>query len=863
MKRFLIIVSVFLTLAGNHASAQTIAEANALYKEFVQLANQESDKGRMYDALYRCYTSTSALLRSTAKTSSTYVQARNNLKDIIPYLPNAAAYSSSVGKQANAVLFAKAYVDMASRADFADAAYTSSASFAQLSYFAAANLVNSHKYEEGIPYLQAYLHSGEEKYRKTVFVNLIKACGQAKEVTVGIQTLDEAIANYPTDYNILSSAVNFCIDNDDKTNLQRYVEKALAVRPNDETLLNIQGKLYEDYRDYEKALAIYTTLQRTHPRALDVAKHLAINNYNIAVLNYNKSLSEQDKGNLKKQKKIYMEFFQSAVTQLKNVVVSDPTSLKYTQALAIAYNCLGDKAQLDATNRKLASMGGGKISSDYIPSLLSFSQNGVEPDMSQAASTSPNASSWNQPASTAPSVALTGSAVGESGEIPSYSAFAKEYIESRINQWQQKDPYETLNEYQARVTEQTRQAKIKEVQRQAEQEYIKTYQGMVNLQQLELRPYDAENGVFLITSASLGQLVVPVPRSNNEARVFESSWSGMQFRNPKYFIDNDHLALANLTFVTPTGKQYQYDNDAALNYTETHVDVHFAAIDNNLFAANDNNKSKQKVSKQKVSVGSSDVDTDIPESKASNTKTFAVVISNENYLNVAGVPMALNDGSTFAKYCEKTLGMPHDNVRYYGDASFGTMLRAVRDIKDIAAAYNGDINIVFYYAGHGIPNETTKDAFLLPVDADGSQTEGCYSLNRLYAELGSTNAKSIVVFLDACFSGSKREEGMLASARGVALKAKKENPRGNMVVMSAASGDETAFPYKQKGHGLFTYYLLKKLQETKGDVTLGDLSEYVSAQVKQQSVVTNRKVQTPSTIPSESMVQGWRSLKLK
>lgn len=219
----------------------------------------------------------------------------------------------------------------------------------------------------------------------------------------------------------------------------------------------------------------------------------------------------------------------------------------------------------------------------------------------------------------------------------------------------------------------------------------------------------------------------------------------MQFKNPKYFIDNDHLALANLTFVTPTGKQYQYDNEVALHYTETHVDVQFAAIDKNMLALNESKGSKQKVSTQNITVGNSDVDMNIPEVKANNSKTFAVIISNEHYMNVAGVPMALNDGSTFAKYCEKTLGMPHDNVRYYGDASYGTMLRAVRDIKEIADAFKGDLNIVFYYAGHGIPNESTKDAFLLPVDADGTQTEGCYSLNKLYNELGSTQAKSIVV----------------------------------------------------------------------------------------------------------------------
>ncbi len=862
MKKGFIIVSLFLLSMGGVTSAQTIEESNALYKEFVQLANQNTDKARLYDVLYHCYTSHLAVLKTAAKTCTVYGQARSNMKDIIPYLPNGAAYSSSQGRQANAILFAKAYVDAATMPDFADGGYTATQSFAQLSYFAAANLVNGRRYQEAIPYLRAYIHSGEEKYRKTVFVNLIKACSQSKDYANGIQVLDEAIANYPTDYNILSSAVNLCIDSGDNVNLQRYVGKALAIRPNDETLLNIQGKLYEDNRDYENALGIYTALLKSHPRALDVAKHLSICNYNIGVLNFNKSLSESDKGEAKKQKKLYMEYFANAVGHLKNVVLSEPTSLKYTQALAVAYNCLGDKAQLETVNNKLASLGGGKVGADYIPSLISFAQNNDAPALAQNKSfpTNGQSSSTTTPAS---AISSSVSSAVDGMEIPAYSAFAKQYIESRINEWQKKDSYETVSEYKTRVTEKNREAKIKEVQRQAEQEYINTYQNMADLRQLELKPYDAENGVFLITSKNLGQLIVPVPRSNNEARVFESNWVGMQFKNPKYFIENDHLALANLTFVTPTGKQYQYDNAAALNYTETHVDVQFAALDNRLFASNESKTSKQRVSKQNVTVGSSDVDMNIPEVKANNNKTFAVIISNENYMNVAGVPMALNDGSTFAKYCEKTLGMPHENVRYYGDASYGTMLRAVRDIKDIANAYQGDLNIVFYYAGHGIPNEATKDAFLLPIDADGTQTEGCYSLNKLYDELGSTNAKSIVVFLDACFSGAQREGGMLASARGVALKAKKEDPRGNMVVFSAASGDETAFPYNKKEHGLFTYYLLKKLQETKGDVSLGDLSEYVIDNVKRQSVVINRKVQTPTATPSTAMMQGWRSMKLK
>ena len=94
-------------------------------------------------------------------------------------------------------------------------------------------------------------------------------------------------------------------------------------------------------------------------------------------------------------------------------------------------------------------------------------------------------------------------------------------------------------------------------------------------------------------------------------------------------------------------------------------------------------------------------------------------------------------------------------------------------------------------------------------------------------------------------------------------KAKEEKPQGNLVVFSAASGAETAYPYKEKGHGMFTYFLLKKLQETKGVVTLGELSDYITTNVKRQSVVTNRKAQAPTVMVSSSMENNWKELAIK
>ena len=850
MKKIFIAISILLLSSGSKLASQTITESNEAYREFVQIANKDGDKTQMYDALYRCYTATYAIVTHSEKTSAEYTQAIYNMKNLIPFLPNAAAYNSNNQSVGNAIKFARAYVDVVSLPDFADGGYTTQNAYSQLSYFAAANLVNRRQYEEAIPYLQAYLRSGDEKYRKSVFMNLIKACAQSNKYQLAVITLEQASDNYPTDYDIVSSAVNLCIDHKDNANLQKFVGKGLALRPDDETLLNIQGKLYEEGHNFEQALDIYKKLQVVHPKALDVLKHLAINNYNIGVQNYNKTLELKEKDpHIKSLQETSKEYFTYAVGHLKNIIISDPLSLKYTQALAVAYNCIGDKENFNIINNKLASLGGGKIESNFIPQLIEFNGE-VKPSIAAVATQQQSTDSDSQ-------------AKEDEKGIPAYSAFAIPFIENRIDKWQQKDSYETLDEYRARMTEKNRDAKIQEMQKLAQQEYISKYESRVNLRHLELKPYDADHEVFLVTSPDVGEMVVPVSRSNNEARIFASNWNGMQFKNPKYFIDKDHLALAQLTIITPSGKEYHYDNAAALNYTATNVEVHFDPINAGMLAANTSNANKQTIQQQNVKLGTSDVDENIPENPTTNNKTFAVVIANQNYTNVAGVPLALNDGLAFSKYCEKTLGMPAENVRYYADASYGTMLRAIRDIKNIASAFNGDINIVFYYAGHGIPNEATKDAYLLPTDADGTQTEGCYSLSKLYTELGSTKAKEIVVFLDACFSGSKREEGMLASARGVALKAKQEDPRGNMVVFSAASGDETAFPYSAKGHGLFTYYLLKKLQESKGDVNLGELSDYISENVKQQSVVINRKVQTPTATPSTWIATGWKEMTLK
>lgn len=262
-------------------------------------------------------------------------------------------------------------------------------------------------------------------------------------------------------------------------------------------------------------------------------------------------------------------------------------------------------------------------------------------------------------------------------------------------------------------------------------------------------------------------------------------------------------------------------------------------------------------------VKSSDVDENIPRNPKTSSEIFAVIIANENYKNLGKVNYAKHDGDTFKEYCLHTLGLEADHIKHLTDATQNDIRGAVNWLQTAASINEGEARFLVYYAGHGMPDEKTGSAYLMPVDGYGTDVQSGYSLNKLYDELGALSAKNVTVFLDACFSGANRGEGFQTAARNISTASKVNAPKGNLIVFSAAQGDETAWPYEEKGHGMFTYFLLKKLQESKGDVTLDELGKYVTKQVKNKSFLANDKAQTPTVRASVRFGDSWRKMTLR
>lgn len=258
----------------------------------------------------------------------------------------------------------------------------------------------------------------------------------------------------------------------------------------------------------------------------------------------------------------------------------------------------------------------------------------------------------------------------------------------------------------------------------------------------------------------------------------------------------------------------------------------------------------------------SDVDSNIPKSKHSYNNAFVIIIANETYDVESKVDFALRDGRTFKEYCQKTLGIPEENIRLTENATYMQIKRNMDWLRKIAQISNGDCRLFVYYAGHGMPDEKQNCAYLLPTDAYASDIETTgYSLKEMYNQLGAMPAKSITVFLDACFSGMRRNGTPITASRGIAIKPKEETLTGKLVVFSATSENESAYSYESKGHGLFTYYLLKKLKETKGNLSYGELYNYLRKEVGLKSLTLNDKGQTPEVHTAPQLESIWKTIK--
>lgn len=211
----------------------------------------------------------------------------------------------------------------------------------------------------------------------------------------------------------------------------------------------------------------------------------------------------------------------------------------------------------------------------------------------------------------------------------------------------------------------------------------------------------------------------------------------------------------------------------------------------------------------------SDVD-ELPPARAPR-KAHAVVVGIERYReSLPRADFAAGDARLAAEYF-KRLGVPEANVAVLVDerATRGDFEKYFeRWLPNRVEA--GD-EVYVYFSGHGAPNPAKGDAYLVPYDGDPTYIEQTgYPLAKLYAQLAKLPARSVTVAMDSCFSGAGGRSVLAKGARPLVSVVSGDVP-AKVTVLSASAGDQISNSYQEKGHGLFTYFLLKGLKEKGAD----------------------------------------------
>ncbi|GEM_PF-983440 len=436
----------------------------------------------------------------------------------------------------------------------------------------------------------------------------------------------------------------------------------------------------------------------------------------------------------------------------------------------------------------------------------------------------------------------------------------EEYVRLGFAKWQVKGEFEKTENYVSRMQEENRENQISGLTHQAVLQLGAEY---VDLENAFIGLYDADYEKFNVYIPGARKICLPVPISM--AKEFKANQAEITFHNPDYYLSGDEFVIKTLE-ARFRGKTLHYNirDDRQIRNPKL-IDIRDQEMNLSIPIAEKILVKEPAYQEDIVIIGESDVDMDIPVYKYANPNTFALVIGNEDYSSYqvnlkseSNVDYAEVDARIFTEYLKKTLGVPQPNIIQLINATSGQTKQAIAKLNAITRAFDGEVNLIFYYAGHGLPHSETKEPYLIPVDVNASNLEFAIKLEDVYQKLSENNANRVTMFIDACFSGGSRKENLLAT-RGVRIRPKSPFVLGNLVVFSASIGDQTAHAYHEKSHGIFTYFLLKGLQQSEGRVSYGELANYINTNVRQKSVLINDTEQEPTVNVSPLFENSWRN----
>ncbi len=247
--------------------------------------------------------------------------------------------------------------------------------------------------------------------------------------------------------------------------------------------------------------------------------------------------------------------------------------------------------------------------------------------------------------------------------------------------------------------------------------------------------------------------------------------------------------------------------------------------------------------------------------------SYALVIGIENYRDVPEATGARSDAESFAEVMRTTLGVPSENLRVLLDER-ASRSDINKELRWLAANVPAGGRVYFYYSGHGAPEPTKGISYIVPYDGDPSYLKDtALPMSEVIKGLEGTKAKEVVAFADSCFSGAGGRSVLPEGTRPL-VRVAKTKAAGRVSLLSASTGAEISGPAPDGDGGLFTHHLLQAIGtgaadiDGDGQISLGELSSWISPRVTREAKRDNREQHPELTVGSkvgsaDELIIGW------
>jgi uncharacterized caspase-like protein len=225
----------------------------------------------------------------------------------------------------------------------------------------------------------------------------------------------------------------------------------------------------------------------------------------------------------------------------------------------------------------------------------------------------------------------------------------------------------------------------------------------------------------------------------------------------------------------------------------------------------------------------------------------ALVIGNNNYLQMNSLSTARNDARVVGRLLEEKYGFV---VTLLEDATRSDIMGALNALRQTLTE---DDNLLIYYAGHGTLDKANDRGNWLPVDAAPDDTTQWLSNTSLTDVLNIMAARHVLVVADSCYSGALTRSAATSLRSGQTT----EQRAADMIALSAkrsrttlaSGGLAPVLDSGRGGHSVFANAFIDALSSNTQVLDAQRLMLDIRARVAQAAYDRNRFEQVPVYAP--------------